>query len=254
METLVIMHFYNEEFYLPYWIKHHLKLFDHGVLIDYASTDSSVEICKKLCPTWEVIPSRNKLFDAVEVDREVMDIESNFSKCWKMVLNTTEFMMVPDLKVYIQKCGKNKCVTTKGILMIDTPEECYNPVAPDLPLHLQRHHGYMENPFIKPRTRCRIFHKHKNGNYLMGRHYTHHEAPYVEGAYCQWWGFSPWYIQRTRRLQFKHKIPPDHLKRGWGGEKDVVNTGQTDHLYSTCVKDAVDLMQDLEYKYLMENI
>ena len=38
--------FYNEEYLLPWWLAHHTKLFDHGILINKGSTDRSVEICK----------------------------------------------------------------------------------------------------------------------------------------------------------------------------------------------------------------
>src|SRR6516164_5807036 len=54
MPLTLISHFWNEEFLLPYWLRHHLPLFDHGVLIDYTSTDRSVEIIHELAPHWEV--------------------------------------------------------------------------------------------------------------------------------------------------------------------------------------------------------
>ena len=43
--------FYNEEYLLPWWLMHHTKIFDHGILINRGSTDRSVEICKLLAPT-----------------------------------------------------------------------------------------------------------------------------------------------------------------------------------------------------------
>ena len=33
----VICHFRNEEVLLPFWLRHHALLFDHGILIDYGS-------------------------------------------------------------------------------------------------------------------------------------------------------------------------------------------------------------------------
>jgi hypothetical protein len=45
----VISHFYNEEYMLPWWLKHHRQYFDHGILIDYGSTDKSLDIIKKIC-------------------------------------------------------------------------------------------------------------------------------------------------------------------------------------------------------------
>ncbi|MCA3390648.1 MAG: glycosyltransferase family 2 protein, partial [Roseomonas sp.] len=37
----VICHFFNEAYLLPWWLKHHVPIFDHGVMIDHGSTDGS---------------------------------------------------------------------------------------------------------------------------------------------------------------------------------------------------------------------
>lgn len=51
MSLTVISHFYNEEYLLPWWLNHHKNIFDNGILINYGSTDKSVEIIKSICPT-----------------------------------------------------------------------------------------------------------------------------------------------------------------------------------------------------------
>ena len=51
--TTVISHFYNEEYLLPWWLMHHTKLFDHGILINKGSTDRSAQISKRFAPYWE---------------------------------------------------------------------------------------------------------------------------------------------------------------------------------------------------------
>lgn len=48
----VLCHFYNEEYLLPWWLKHHRSMFDHGALIDHGSTDNSLDICRQLVPEW----------------------------------------------------------------------------------------------------------------------------------------------------------------------------------------------------------
>lgn len=89
----VLCHFYNEEYLLPWWLKHHKKMFGHGIMINYASTDRSVDIIKEICPTWEIVNSRNVYFeDSAEIDREIMELESKISG-FKMTLNTTEFLV-----------------------------------------------------------------------------------------------------------------------------------------------------------------
>lgn len=55
----IISHFYNEEYLLPWWLMHHTKIFDHGILINRGSTDRSVEICKLFAPNWEVRDSKS---------------------------------------------------------------------------------------------------------------------------------------------------------------------------------------------------
>ena len=59
----VISHFYNEEYLLPWWLMHHTKIFDHGILINRGSTDRSVEICKLFAPTgkYEIQDSLNSI-------------------------------------------------------------------------------------------------------------------------------------------------------------------------------------------------
>ncbi|HJU33343.1 MAG TPA: hypothetical protein VJ740_17900 [Hyphomicrobiaceae bacterium] len=87
----VICHFFNEEYLLPWWLSHHRKVFDHGIMIDYASTDASRSLIKEICPTWEVYASRNRYFDSAAIDREVEAYESTCTS-WRMALNVTEFL------------------------------------------------------------------------------------------------------------------------------------------------------------------
>src|SRR5271166_3161862 len=96
----IISHFYNEEFLLPYWLEHHKLIFNYGVLIDYASTDRSREIIRRIAPHWKVVQSRNSHFHFIEVDKEVMEIERTIPG-WKMALNTTEFLIHSDLDKFL---------------------------------------------------------------------------------------------------------------------------------------------------------
>ncbi len=90
-KATLLTHIYNEEYLLPFWLEHHKKIFDDLVVVDYNSTDSSLEICKRMWPECRIIPSRNKDFDAEFVDHEMMDIENGIPGI-KVVLNTTEFL------------------------------------------------------------------------------------------------------------------------------------------------------------------
>ena len=93
MQKTIISHFYNEETLLPWWLEHHKQIFDHGILIDYQSTDRSCDLIREICPTWEIRPSRNPNFaDSMAIDNEVMDIEKVLGG-WRIALNTTEFLI-----------------------------------------------------------------------------------------------------------------------------------------------------------------
>ena len=88
----IISHFYNEEYLLPWWLNHHKKYFDYGLMINYASTDRSVEIINKICPDWKVVDSVNKEFGAKECGDEVEYYEKRISG-WKICLTITEFIV-----------------------------------------------------------------------------------------------------------------------------------------------------------------
>ncbi|MDR4288119.1 glycosyltransferase family 2 protein, partial [Bacillus thuringiensis] len=68
--TTVSSHFYNEVYLWRCWLMHHMKLFDHGILMNKGATNRSVEIFKKFAPHWEVRDSVNPEFDAYATDSE----------------------------------------------------------------------------------------------------------------------------------------------------------------------------------------
>lgn len=67
-KTTLITHIFNEEYLLPFWLEHHKNMFDDLVVIDYHSTDKSLEICKNMWPTCKIMTTRNEYFDAEEDD------------------------------------------------------------------------------------------------------------------------------------------------------------------------------------------
>ena len=113
--TTLIAHIYNEEYLLPFWLEHHKKIFDAIIIIDYNSTDRSVEICKDICPNCKIIPSKNKVFDAELADAEIMDIERKIEGI-KMSLNITEFMLCEkSIKDLFQEGDKQNKIISDSI-------------------------------------------------------------------------------------------------------------------------------------------
>ena len=88
----IITHFYNEEYLLPWWLEHHKKYFDNGILIDYNSTDTSRRIINKICPNWKIVQSFNRDFGAESCDKEVEYYERQIQG-WRIALTVTEFLV-----------------------------------------------------------------------------------------------------------------------------------------------------------------
>jgi len=105
MKKTIISHIYNEEYLLPWWLDHHKKFFDHGIMIDYHSTDSSKKIIQDICPNWEIVETKNEYFDSAVIDREVEHYEKKIDG-WRICLNTTEFL-VGDYSI-LDKSEKNQ--------------------------------------------------------------------------------------------------------------------------------------------------
>jgi hypothetical protein len=142
MKKTVVSHFYNEEHLLPWWLRQHKQIFDHGIMIDYASNDRSVEIIREICPTWEIRPSVNTNFsDSTAIDNEVMDIERGLDG-WRMCLNTTEFLY-GNIN-HLDDRTESTQYFIGNYVFVDMEDETKGPLtlSHDIPLHEQRYWGY----------------------------------------------------------------------------------------------------------------
>ena len=257
MVTL-ISHFFNEEYLLPWWIQHHVKAVDHAILIDYSSTDQSVEIIRRLAPHWEVRPTRNRSFEAQAVDDEVADIESALQD-WKIALNTTEFLVgnLGDL-------AGNDAVGLRipGYTMIDP--EPWNPPNRETPLVQQKPWGIDATAwqlhtrsstarpryprlrearsrlerliprtprtsssdldwFVSPAFRGRLIHRASNAGYGVGRHswqlHTPHDSAELRILH---YSMSPWTPDfEARKAQIRSRIPTSNRVGGKGAQHFV---------------------------------
>jgi hypothetical protein len=212
MKKTIISHFYNEEYLLPWWLEHHKKIFDHGIMIDYHSTDESVNIIKRICPEWEIITSRNKNFEALEVDKEVMDIEQRVEG-WRIALNVTEFIL-GDFKLLKDFKEGEGDVLIPSIVMTDTPKNEMKPLSNKLSLFEHRYHGVI--PDTKPKFDIRS--SRRLGNYFYpyspGRHFaTVNTTSFI----ILWYGFSPFNEKSlSRKLQIQNNIPDSDKEVGFG--------------------------------------
>ena len=204
----LMSNFYNEEYLLPFWCEYHKSMFDDAILINYGSTDKSVEIINRICPDWKIVNTRNKDFDAHEIDREIMDIESDVSG-YKFFLNTTEFFLVgPDYRNYLKPLD-NEYLEFPSLTAL-SKRKCHYPASvKDLLGDIEFLHDKIRSP--------RYMLSHKNGNYTPGRHTKRFDLTNLLPGYVIWMGYYPWNDRLLlRKLQIKNKMSERDKKEGFG--------------------------------------
>lgn len=245
----VICHVKNEEYLLNWWLKHHREKFDHGIIIDYNSTDSSMDMVRELTPNWQIVKSVNKDFNAANCDSEIISIERSIQEkyrySWMITLNVTEFL-VGNTKRLLSLYKSPKYVRLQKLLpcdvMVDTDEQKFTEPDPTQPLVKQRTFGipcdYSENTIYNPYTGERDYIAEKEKvmydnrkmrsmhnfslNYFetsvwgVGRHYWGTPA---EDFRILWYGYSPFTDSLiNRKLAIQQEIPKADKEIGNGGQ------------------------------------
>jgi hypothetical protein len=226
---VVITHFFNEELLLPFWLRHHLELFDFGVLINHGSNDDSVDICNDLAPHWRIVNSSLEKFDAILTDFEVMDFERQFVG-WKIALNVTEFLVptrpLVEVETALVTAGREGC-SSRGVNIVDIERK---PPSDDLPLIEQYRFGFDDSSILDRSERLRVglppepnrnrfYHKCDIGAYHPGRHRSWHPDSLLRVSELQVYhfGFAPWtngFIDR--KLQIASKLKKSDVEKGMG--------------------------------------
>jgi len=231
-KTTLLSHIFNEEYLLPFWLQHHKDMFDDIIIIDYNSTDKSIEICKKICPECKIIKSRNETFDANNVDKEIMNIENEIEGI-KIVLNTTEFLLceIPVKELFMKETNQISyeinCISpySNHIYNINNNYELFsNLLNTNVSYHKDRY--------------TRFIHNFSNGNYTVGRHNTHNNCIKTNQAHVIWFGYYPMNnFLLKRKLQIQEKMSQFDKDHGLGFQhlydklkifainKDKFNTG-----------------------------
>merc|ERR1719221_1357140 len=218
--VMLISHFYNEEMLLPYWIQHHAPMFDYAVLIDYNSTDKSVDIIRRLAPAgWKIVtPPDANTFLAQGVDAEVVKREIEHPDYWHIALTVTEFLVHPDLRTSMAridpKSGSSALVRFQAVAMLGNDS---SPLMPFGSLPLQR--SVYGGEFIE--VYARFMHTGLppgSYGYTIGRHgFTGGpQAKLLDTGFIMKFLWTPWPEQRTRKMQIAARIPASDRKRGRG--------------------------------------
>lgn len=218
----VISHIFNEEYLLPFWLEHHMNIFDHGIIIDYCSTDRSVEIIHKYCPTWEIIKTRNlnadgsPNFKAHLVDIEVSDIESRIDG-YKICLNTTEFMFLTKPKEEIMNILTTNLYYGVGIHHVMNKKQNFYPKNA-----VEFLKGIELIGLANQERGHRFLHSNKRIHYTPGRHnhYTNNPRNNIYNHklfFILWTKFYPCNKNMfERKLQIQQNIPQSDKDNGFG--------------------------------------
>jgi hypothetical protein len=257
----VITHFHNEEYILPWWINHHKKIFDYGIMINYDSTDRSLEICKQMCPShWKIVNSVNETFEPYTNDTEVKVHEQSVDG-FKITLTSTEFLLIPCSLNTINQFiidRRLEYLKTWGVCMVDADTH----ILPthDRSLIEQKHHG-MITGYSSPLSLTlnpthgwypdsfnylygRFYHNQPFGKYTDGRHAVHsHKVINVGDIFTLKYKYCPWnetYINRLKDYEIlKNKVDP----------ASYINTdNQHDEMYKHYLNDAHDLNNNHSFK------
>jgi hypothetical protein len=250
----VLTHFYNEEYLLPWWLEHHVRLFDHGVLIDHGSTDASADLCRQIAPHWRLVRSRLTHFDAYLTDFELMGYEQELPG-WKMALTVTEFLLparpLAEFERKLERAGRMGGAAS-GFQLVD--HEPAREPSPELPLLLQKTHGIDDNDGLSPQVRVgmglaaaashnRAYHRLPVGMYTPGRHGSFHpdNTQRHSDLVVAHLSFAPWnerFLQR--KLQIAAKVPVNDLKHSRGAHH-LRTRAQWDAFHQACLRRATDL-------------
>lgn len=267
MKKVLVSHIRNEEYLLPFWLKYHKKYFDHGVIVDYNSTDNSVEVIKEICPEWDVIPSRNGKMETLIMDREIEDIEASYPGCWKMCLSTTEFLVGDYNK--LNNIPVNNHIFVPAFQMVDSIDTEGGYPDNDIDLILQRTDGihyndpinYPVEPFIpsNPRwensirswrngwstRRARLLHSYDKLEYPIGRHYGNYDE-ISEDFVIVYYRFSPFNQTTLARITgIQDNLTEEDKQKGYGFEH-FMTPEETTNWFKVWQQSSRDLKQDIQ--------
>jgi hypothetical protein len=218
-------------------------------MIDYHSTDRSRDIIREICPTWDIVTSRNPNFQADLIDVEVNDIEAGIEG-WKICLNVTE-QLIGDYTAMDDRGPEH--ILVPSIFMVDTDRE--QTVTHDLPLYKQKHHGFVfsdsNQAFLERRAR-RLHKGHvpypisTTGDCMApGRHYNFYTTDKLAILYYGWCPFDEDGI--ARKLQIQTQIPLLDRQRGWGYHHITNKETLNYRLENEFVPRARDISKELAY-------
>jgi len=182
--TTIITNVFNEEYLLPFWLDYHRRIFDHGIVIDYDSTDRSIAIIREMCPTWEIRRTENivdgkALFETYRIEDECRKVEESVTEGYKIYLNTTEWLVLNrPLKDILAFEEKDKCYCLNVYLPLCEQDNFYPSSTTDFITHWKD--KVVKANYIRG---YRFIFNRDRGHYMLGRHFTYIPSDTPDGAY-----------------------------------------------------------------------
>jgi hypothetical protein len=248
MKKTLLCHFYNEAYMLPWFLNHHKQIFDHGIMIDYHSTDHSVDIIREICPTWDIVTSRNPDFQADCIDSEVNDIEKQIQG-WRICLNVTE-QLIGDYSIMDEQPRQ---LLVPSVFFVDCDRQ--NTATYNKPLYEQKHHGFMFSDnarnFLERRSRSLHnvpvhYPEHSTPECMApGRHWNTYNTDQLVTFYYGWCPFDSGQLARKLQIQTQIPLVDRQLNRGF---HHITNRETLEHrLEHEFQPRARDISQEVQY-------
>jgi hypothetical protein len=158
-----------------------------------------------------------------------------------MVLNSTEFVLCHDLRLYVRWMEKYRPdvqgVWAYDVAVVDPLERRDDPVTA-APLYFQRRWGY--HPVGE---RSRLLHRFPDARYNPGRHGTPLLNKVLDdGVFVAWFGWSPMRYVVGRKLQIQERVPPGDRAAGMG-RQHIVTAAELEGRYHQEAARAYDLWE-----------
>lgn len=226
--AVLFSHFYNEELLMPFWIDQHRHMFDDAMLVDFGSTDRSVDILRERAPAgWKVYHWGNN-FDFAKFRTEFMIKEKLFPGAWKIFLTTTEFLAHDDLCTLLQHASVPSAFRFRSYVMVGDDSQS---LVENVPL-LQQRSLYTVAPLTHEvfhvsaehfnassginKYYSRIMHSFDSMEYRVGVH-DRINMPvdnFSDEGFIVKFAFTPWPEVIDRKIQIASRIPQELFEKG----------------------------------------
>lgn len=226
---------------MPFWIDHHKGKFDEAMLVNFNSTDRSVDIIRKRAPQGWKVYHWGSNFDFVKFRTDFMPNEKLFPDSWKIFLTTTEFVVHDDLSTLLMHEKMPSAFRFRSYVMVGDDSK---PLVDHVPL-LQQRSLYTVAPLTHEvfRVNRKDFNASSGVNYFYSRiMHSFDRLEYGEGlhqsvefpvqkfsneGFIAKFSFTPWPEAIDRKVQIGCRIPQEFFEKGWATHhRDNANVTQ----------------------------